>query len=303
MRCGASCSSPRWGLPSEASPPLHTTMPPHHPPVCPSRAQRSALSDAELAEIRAIERVGHRRRRQWLNDKLLRDLAGAMSTQDMVRLIPAGKHSGILLHAHTPSSTDQSDLQPLSATLTHLTTQLNDTTQSTGDAAATAPPPVCRTQERQFKPVPFGFPAPPSAFTLASAPEHAAVWEHFRSIDSDKEARVLQVCRPVGSHMQTATMHNTRQVCMKSKPIGAQGTPGRGVLPCHTQHMRLAGCALCGAQPRCVEQPRQCEQPGQCVGASICTLHTLTAPCHGLHLTHLPTRYPSMCLSVGLGGS
>lgn len=92
-------------------------------------SKRSAMSDAELAEIRAIERVGHRRRRQWLNDKLLRDLAGAMSTQDM---------------------------------------------------------------ERQFKPVPFGFPAPPSAFTLASAPEHAAVWEHFRSIDSDKEARVLQ---------------------------------------------------------------------------------------------------------------
>jgi hypothetical protein len=51
-------------------------------------------------------------------------------------------------------------------------------------------------QESQFKPIPFGFPAPPSAFTLASAPEHAAVWDHFRSIDSDKEARVLQV-RPL----------------------------------------------------------------------------------------------------------
>lgn len=48
-------------------------------------------------------------------------------------------------------------------------------------------------QESQFKPIPFGLPAPPSAFTLASAPEHAAVWDHFRSIDSDKEARVLQV--------------------------------------------------------------------------------------------------------------
>jgi hypothetical protein len=46
--------------------------------------QRSALSEAELSEIRAIERVGHRRRKQWLNDKLLRDLAGPMSTQDMV---------------------------------------------------------------------------------------------------------------------------------------------------------------------------------------------------------------------------
>jgi hypothetical protein len=45
-------------------------------------------------------------------------------------------------------------------------------------------------------PIPFGFPAPPSAFTLASAPEHAAVWDHFMSIDSDKQARVLQV-RPL----------------------------------------------------------------------------------------------------------
>jgi len=46
--------------------------------------QRTTGSEQELAEIRAIERVGHRRRRQWLNDKLLRDLAGPMSTQDMV---------------------------------------------------------------------------------------------------------------------------------------------------------------------------------------------------------------------------
>jgi hypothetical protein len=48
-------------------------------------------------------------------------------------------------------------------------------------------------QEGQFKPIPFGIVPPPSAFTLAAAPEHAAVWDHFRSIDSDKEARVLQV--------------------------------------------------------------------------------------------------------------
>jgi hypothetical protein len=49
------------------------------------------------------------------------------------------------------------------------------------------------TQEAQFKPIPFGMAAPPSVFTVASAPEHAAVWDHFRSIDSDKQARVLQV--------------------------------------------------------------------------------------------------------------
>jgi len=52
---------------------------------------------------------------------------------------------------------------------------------------------MCVPQESQFKPIPFGIPQPPSAFTLAAAPEHAALWDHFRSIDSDKEARVLQV--------------------------------------------------------------------------------------------------------------
>lgn len=108
MRCGASCSSPRCGDCPQASPPLHNSMPTQHPPLPLCRAQRSALSDAELAEIRAIERVGHRRRRQWLNDKLLRDLAGAMSTQDMVRPTPACKHLGFC--ASTPSSTDQSRL-------------------------------------------------------------------------------------------------------------------------------------------------------------------------------------------------
>lgn len=70
---------------SQASPPLPCSQLTTLPCPCVVRTQRSALSDAELAEIRAIERVGHRRRRQWLNDKLLRDLAGAMSTQDMVR--------------------------------------------------------------------------------------------------------------------------------------------------------------------------------------------------------------------------
>lgn len=61
--------------------------------------QRSALSEAELSEIRAIERVGHRRRKQWLNDKLLRDLAGPMSTQDMGRQRAA--QGGVLVPIHS----------------------------------------------------------------------------------------------------------------------------------------------------------------------------------------------------------
>jgi hypothetical protein len=34
---------------------------------------------------------------------------------------------------------------------------------------------------------------PPSAFAVAMAPEHLPLWEHFRNIDLDKEAKVLQV--------------------------------------------------------------------------------------------------------------
>jgi hypothetical protein len=45
--------------------------------------QNTTTSEAEVAEIQAIQRVGQRRRRQWLNEKLLRDLAGPMTVSDM----------------------------------------------------------------------------------------------------------------------------------------------------------------------------------------------------------------------------
>lgn len=85
-----------------------------------------AGNELDLQEIRAIERAGHRRRQRWLNDKILRDMAG-----------------------------------PLTA----------------------------RTMEAQFNPVPFGSYPPPSAFELAM---QEPLWEHFRNIDLDKEAKVLQ---------------------------------------------------------------------------------------------------------------
>lgn len=50
---------------------------PHPPPP---------TSDLEAAELAALERVGGRRRRRFLNDKLLRDLAGPMSANDMASL-------------------------------------------------------------------------------------------------------------------------------------------------------------------------------------------------------------------------
>lgn len=67
--------------------------------------------------------------RRWLNDKLLRDMAGALTAQDMASL---------------------------------------------------------------FKPVPFGEQRA-SAWERAARPEHAVLWDLFRTLDMDKQGRVLQV--------------------------------------------------------------------------------------------------------------
>ncbi|KAG2444926.1 hypothetical protein HXX76_001662 [Chlamydomonas incerta] len=93
------------------------------------RQRGAASSELELAELKAMESAGVRRRRRWLNDKTLRDLAGPLSAADM---------------------------------------------------------------ESQFKPAPFGNPAVPSALAQAMSPANAALWENFRNIDPEKEARVLQ---------------------------------------------------------------------------------------------------------------
>lgn len=86
------------------------------------------LTEAEHAELAALEKVGQRRQRRWLNDKLLRDMAPPLTAKDM---------------------------------------------------------------ESLFKPAPFGDTGYVSAFTLAAAPEHAPLWDLFRSVDSDKQNRVL----------------------------------------------------------------------------------------------------------------
>ena len=44
-----------------------------------------------------------------------------------------------------------------------------------------------------FKPVPFGAPRGSSPWELAAQPEHAVLWDLFRSLDMDKQSRVLQV--------------------------------------------------------------------------------------------------------------
>lgn len=75
--------------------------------------------------------MGRERRRRWLNDKILRDMAGALTAPDM---------------------------------------------------------------ECLFQPPPFGGPIPaarPTVLQAAALPENVPLWDLFRSIDMDKQQRVL----------------------------------------------------------------------------------------------------------------
>ena len=100
-----------------------TTSTTSHP-----QTSREQMTDAEYAELIAVSKVGQRRQRRWMNDKLLRDMAPALTAKDM---------------------------------------------------------------ESLFKPAPFGETGYISAFTLAADPEYAPLWELFRSVDADKQDRVL----------------------------------------------------------------------------------------------------------------
>lgn len=52
-------------------------------PRTPGASSGGAYSDAEAMELEALARVGQRRRRRFMNDKLLRDMAGTLTARDM----------------------------------------------------------------------------------------------------------------------------------------------------------------------------------------------------------------------------
>ncbi len=53
-----------------------------------------------------------------------------------------------------------------------------------------AGPMSAQDMQSQFQPAPFGSYPPPSAFATAM---QTPLWDHFRSIDLDKQAKVLEV--------------------------------------------------------------------------------------------------------------
>eukprot|EP00887_Chlorella_sp_A99_P006276 scaffold3.g6276.t1 len=97
-------------------------------PRAAAAAASGAMSDAEAAEAQALARVGQRKARRWMNDRLLREMCGHLTAAEMAAL---------------------------------------------------------------FQPAPWGERGVASVFSQATSPQHIQLWELFRSVDMDRESRVL----------------------------------------------------------------------------------------------------------------
>lgn len=89
-RCSTPCLAHTYSMPQ---PPASCIL--SSPPL-PTVPRRECLIDwfcdfyllptpdvTDLTELRALEEAGVRRRRRWLNDRILRDMAGPMSMEQM----------------------------------------------------------------------------------------------------------------------------------------------------------------------------------------------------------------------------
>ena len=176
------------------------------PPVRHSRAEPSEEESEQLA---LALRAGRSRRRRYLHDSLLRDLAGELWLVELSSIAAFGHNA-----ADCPPRQPPTLYWP-------------------------AGPLTLPDIQGLFSPIPFGDPAPPSAFQLAAG-RYAPVWDAFRSIGMDKQTRVLQVCRGAPLCSSSGTL----------APAGSAEAAGRQVCVLHgTQRLRSACAAL--AQPAC----------------------------------------------------
>jgi hypothetical protein len=154
----------------------------HHQPKISSSNNRIEMDLAEAAELAALLKVGQRRQRRFLNDKLLREMAGDLSAEDM---------------------------------------------------------------EGLFKPIPFGDPPPPSVWQQVSTnsstnPHLAELWEHFRSVSSDRQSRMLEKWQEHIDELKHTTTTNIIEsadikarnaaIAAALKGWGAMGQRGRRAL-------------------------------------------------------------------------
>ena len=91
---GWTSSSSQWAATTAATSP-------HLPP-----------SDAEQSELEALEKVGQRRQRRWLNDKLLRDMTPSMTAKEMQGLFQPAPF-GDTGHVSIWTLASESDIAPL----------------------------------------------------------------------------------------------------------------------------------------------------------------------------------------------
>lgn len=151
--------------PKRTPPAVAHHPPPTHPPACPQR--------------------------RWLNDKLLRDMAGTLTASDMASL---------------------------------------------------------------FKPVPFGEQRT-SPWQLAAQPEHAVLWDLFRSLEMDKQSRVLQV----GAGLQAGREGGAggRNLVVVLAVAAGWGGVGWGMRRCHAGAAQHQAKALFSASSTAVLPPVQ----------------------------------------------
>ena len=115
------------------------------------------FGEEDEAQLERALKSGRGRRRRFFHDRLLKDIAGVLLAADQ-EVQPGSPFSAVAdCKLGLAGPLTFADIQSL------------------------------------FQPIPFGDPAPPSAFEQAMAPQNLPVWEGFRSIDMDKQTRVLQV--------------------------------------------------------------------------------------------------------------
>ena len=190
----------------------------------PPQPQGSAEADPDVA---LLLRVGRGKRRRWLADNLLRKMAG--------------KHRALAEHPDAGVAQLYVLVHQYRLKRLHPCTALRHSGKLRSLPAGTL---NAEQMESLFAPVPFGEPRV-SALERIAAPEHALVWDMFRSIDPDKQARVLLVraCSPrrpciramLPCMCRTLSAHS----CMKFSSLHVVSS--RPIAP--REHLACRGCA------------------------------------------------------------
>lgn len=153
-------------------------------------------------QLEALMRVGREKRTRWLNDKLLRDMAGALTARDMDAL---------------------------------------------------------------FKPVPFGETGHVTALSEAVTAENQALWDIFRSINYDRQSRVLEVRCSVG--------WNAWQQPAVPRQMGDRSEAGKRVAGLHTLKPVASCLSAPGFEWPAAQRPKRSSDTQGPLAQCVCYVH------------------------------